>query len=70
MMLLGHLAPKEVGLMFDGDDAGVAFTDRAAAKLGKLFAVRKLFVPRGTDPKNLCREEIESVVKKSRIVLQ
>jgi len=66
MRLIGSLVPKEVGLMFDGNDAGVSFTDKATAKLGHLFPVRKLFMPRGYDPKNLDKAGIEEVVKKSK----
>jgi len=63
--LLAQLAPKEVALMFDGDDAGWTATDRDAKVLSRLFKVLPCYLPVGRDPKNLKREEIQKLVKKS-----
>lgn len=66
MVLLSELSPKRVALMFDGDDAGMAATERAAKKLEKNYPngrLMKCFVPRGKDPKNLCREDFERILK-------
>ena len=62
MILLGELNPKRVVLMFDGDNSGVATTERLADKLKRVHDVKKCFVPMGKDPKNLCREDFENLV--------
>ena len=65
MTLIAELAPKKVVLMFDGDDAGASATERVADKLSRLFPgdrTRRCFPPRGKDPKNLGREELERII--------
>lgn len=62
MELISSLAPKEIVLMFDGDDAGVKTTRRISEKLSPIFNVRSCEVPRGMDPKNLAREDFEKLV--------
>lgn len=67
--LLSELHPKRIILMFDGDDAGVAITTRAANALtgGGVYSkatVQKCFVPRGRDPKTLDREALKLLVEK------
>lgn len=64
LTLLGELHPRKVVLMFDGDDSGLATTERIADKLKRNFAVEKSFVPRGKDPKNLGREDFERLLLK------
>lgn len=67
LSLIAKLAPKRVALMFDGDDAGYATTDRIAKKMEPLWGksgVLQCIVPRGKDPKNLDREELEGLLKK------
>jgi len=66
---LSELHPKRIILMFDGDDAGVAITTRAANALtgGGVYSkatVQKCFVPRGRDPKTLDREALKLLVEK------
>jgi len=65
MELLTSLMPKKVVLMFDGDGAGTATTERVAEKLSRHYApelVKRCFVPRGKDPKNLRRADFERLV--------
>jgi hypothetical protein len=62
MELMSSLAPKEVVLMFDGDEAGAKATERIAEKLSPIFKVRKCFPPEGADPKNLAREDFERMI--------
>jgi 5S rRNA maturation endonuclease (ribonuclease M5) len=62
MTLIGELCPKKVVLMFDGDDAGVVATERAAGKLERFFPTQKCMVPRGKDPKNLSGEDFEKML--------
>lgn len=66
LRLIMKLSPKKVLLMFDGDDAGVEATRRVGIKLSRMFTgdtVQKCFVPRGRDPKNLSRDELEKTLK-------
>jgi hypothetical protein len=67
--LLATLSPKEVVVMLDGDVAGREATERAVRKLLKNFVVRPCYVPIGKDPKNLCGNEIEAVMKKSKLAV-
>jgi 5S rRNA maturation endonuclease (ribonuclease M5) len=62
LVLLGELNPGKVMLMFDGDDAGIATTERIADKLDRNFVVEKCFVPRGKDPKNLGLEDFKKLL--------
>lgn len=62
MELISSIAPKEVVLMFDGDDAGAKTTKRISEKLSPLFSVRTCEVPRGLDPKNLARDDFEKMI--------
>lgn len=62
--LISELNPKRVVLMFDGDDAGVAITERAAKKLARNFNVLKVMTPRGKDPKNLTMSDFERIIGK------
>jgi DNA primase len=51
--------------MFDGNKAGREITSRAAKKLSRLYKPRCLkecALPEGYDPKNLAREQLESLV--------
>lgn len=70
---LAELCPREVVLMFDGDDAGYAITDRMVKMLSGNYAESSIipcYLPRGRDPKTLCHEElfeIYSESKKSRL---
>ena len=62
--LLAELGPKRLALMFDGDDAGVATTERIAARLRKTWERETTccFVPKGKDPKNLDREDFRRLL--------
>lgn len=63
--LITELAPKNIALMFDGDDAGVNTTGRVAMKLSQLFpndSLKLCRVPCGLDPKNLDREGFEAII--------
>jgi DNA primase len=63
--LICSLGPKKVVLMFDGDDAGVATTTRVGKKLATIFPnqrLKKVFVPRGRDPKNLERADFDRLI--------
>lgn len=65
--LIAELSPKQIMLMFDGNDAGVDITTRAAFKLSRLFqgnSLKKCFLHRGYDPKNMDRAEIEAAISK------
>lgn len=64
--LLSKLSPKKIVLMFDGDDAGVAITTRAAKALEVSYAgdrIQKCFLPRGRDPKTMSRNELLQMLK-------
>ena len=68
-LLLAKLAPKQVVLMFDGDDAGVEITRRTAEALKKNFSgnrVIKCFLPKGRDPKTLCCNELSELIERAR----
>jgi DNA primase len=67
MLLITELAPKEVVLVFDGDEAGYSATDKNAEKLQRTCRVRKCYLPIGVDPKNLNGKEIEKLAKRSRL---
>ncbi len=63
--LISTLCPKNIVLMFDGDDAGVEATTSVAKKLYDLFPnqrTKKCFLPRGRDPKTLNRQELEKII--------
>gem|GEM_PF-5872791 len=62
ILLLSKKAPKSIVLMFDGDDAGYLFTEKASGKLNKLFNIKKCLLPIGKDPKNLGKEEATKMV--------
>jgi hypothetical protein len=64
--LLAQLAPKEVVVMYDGDEAGWRATDRDIPVLGRLFNVLSCYLPIGHDPKTLSKEKIEDLIKNSR----
>jgi len=67
LKMIAELAPKKVILMFDGDDAGVETTTRIGRKLSQVFtgsSLQKCFVPRGRDPKNLDRIDLDRLVSK------
>jgi len=71
-LLLAELCPKRIILMFDGDDAGVAITTRAAEALtgGGVYSkssVQKCFLPRGRDPKTMDREDLIRLIEKNNI---
>jgi 5S rRNA maturation endonuclease (ribonuclease M5) len=69
-ILLSKLGPKRIILMFDGDDAGSAITTRAAKALEVTFQgnrIQKCFLPRGRDPKTLDRNELQSLIEKTKI---
>lgn len=66
MALIMKLSPKKIILLFDGDDAGVETTRRVGIKLSRFFkgdSLLKRYVPRGRDPKNLSRDELEKLMK-------
>lgn len=63
--LLSELNPKRIALMFDGDDAGVAITERTAKKLSRNFNTLKCMLPRGKDPKNLSQQDFERLLKRN-----
>jgi hypothetical protein len=67
ILLITELAPKEVVLMFDGDEAGWSATEKVAAKLTRTCKVRKCFLQIGKDPKNLNCNDIEKLVKRSKL---
>jgi len=63
--LITQLAPKNIVLLFDGDDAGIDTTGRVAMKLSQLFpsdSLKLCEVPYGFDPKNLDREGFEAII--------
>ena len=66
LALISRLSPKNVILLFDGDDAGVETTRKVATRLARNFPgdrVQKRFVPRGWDPKNLSSDELAGLIK-------
>ena len=68
-LLLSSLNPKELILMFDGDDAGYAITDRVAQMLIPLYGERRVtpcYLPRGVDPKNLDGGELGHIIEEAR----
>jgi DNA primase len=67
ILLLTKKNPKEIVLMFDGDEAGWAATDKNAKKLERLFSVRKCYLPIGVDPKNLDGPGMKKITKRSRL---
>jgi hypothetical protein len=67
ILLITKKAPKEVVLCFDGDEAGWAATDKNADKLLRTCRVRKCYLPVGMDPKNLGRNDIEKLIKRSKL---
>jgi len=59
--------PDSIALMFDGDDAGVDMTTRIGKKLSRIFPeerIKKCFLSRGKDPKNLCRDDFKRLLKR------
>lgn len=62
--LLSRKSPKKIILMFDGDEAGYSFTDKAAEKLSALFVVEKCLLPFGRDPKDLEEETLKKMVNR------
>jgi hypothetical protein len=67
--LLGELHPKQIVLMFDGDDAGVAITSRVASIMEEIYPGERLlkcFLPRGRDPKTLDQNELIELIKNSK----
>lgn len=68
ILLITKKAPEEVVMFFDGDEAGWAATDKNAEKLSRTCRVRKCYLPVGKDPKNLTGEEIENLIKRSKLV--
>jgi 5S rRNA maturation endonuclease (ribonuclease M5) len=66
LQMIASLAPKKVVLMFDGDDAGVETTTRVGRKLSaSVFPgqrLQKCFLPRGRDPKNLEKDELDRLI--------
>jgi hypothetical protein len=64
MKLLAKKAPRKVILMFDGDEAGYNFTEKAAEKLKKLFSIEKCLLPFGRDPKDLEETTIDKLIKR------
>lgn len=65
LKLIGELAPDKVVLMFDGDDAGVDTTTRVGKKLSQVITgerLKKVFVPRGRDPKNLDKPALDGLI--------
>jgi hypothetical protein len=67
ILMLGELAPRELVLMFDGDKAGYAATDKMARTLSGLFLTRKCFLPPGKDPKQLEGKDYAELIKRSKI---
>ncbi len=63
--LVTEIAPKHIALMFDGDDAGRATTERVAMKLSRVFGDRtdSCFLPESKDPKNLDRSDFWHLLK-------
>lgn len=70
ILALSKKAPREIVLMFDGDEAGWAGTDKNAAKLSSVFRVRRCYLPVGMDPKNLDGNEIENIKKRGKMAGQ
>lgn len=70
VLALSKRAPRELILMFDGDEAGWSATDKNAAKLSDVFRVRKCYLPVGLDPKNLNGSEIENLRKRAKLAGQ
>jgi len=68
VLLISRKAPKEVVMFFDGDRAGWSATDKNAAKLRRVFRVRKCFLPPGVDPKNMDGNEMRNLIKRSKLV--
>jgi len=64
--LLAELAPKEIILMFDGDDAGYRATDKNYEKLSQVFPVRRCYLRIGCDPKALSQNEIKNCHKRAK----
>lgn len=67
MLLITELTPKEVVMFFDGDEAGWSATDKNAEKLSRICKVRKCYLPVGMDPKNLNRNDIKKLIKRSKL---
>lgn len=66
LQMIASLAPKKVVLMFDGDDAGVETTTRVGKKLSASAfpgqRVQRCFLPRGRDPKNLDKADLDQLI--------
>jgi len=67
MVLITELAPKEIVLCFDGDEAGWSATKQNAEKLRRTSRVRECYLPIGKDPKNLDGEALKKLVKRSKL---
>lgn len=67
IQMLTQLAPKELVMMFDGDEAGWRANDKNADKVSSLFNVRKCYLPVGKDPKNFSEAELKDIVSHGRI---
>lgn len=68
-LCVAELNPREVVLMFDGDDAGVNITQRTEKILTQNFAkssVVPCYLPRGRDPKTLDKAELDELVEEAR----
>lgn len=68
-LCVAELNPREVVLMFDGDDAGVNITQRTEKILIQNFAksaVIPCYLPRGRDPKTLDGSELSKLVSEAK----
>lgn len=64
--LITEIAPKRIALMFDGDSAGRAITDRVHDRLSRNFLKDKLLrcrIPDGKDPKNLEKADFQALLE-------
>lgn len=68
LILLGHLTPKSIVVMFDGDIAGYDNAPKVAKKLEDFFSTRIAVLPIGFDPKNLNGNAMADLIKKSKHV--
>lgn len=67
LILLGHLTPKRIVVMFDGDVPGYDAAPQAAKKLQDFFPTYIAVLPIGIDPKNLDGKAMASFIDKAKL---
>lgn len=68
LKLLSELAPKNVMIMFDGDEKGREASKKVAQKLFRFFTTYIVEVPNLYDPKTLPSSLLKTVIRGSKLV--